>query len=120
MSYWEYARHYLFGEDTYSHKKPADTQIDTRNQVFRNWLYSSEDWSDSDYRLFQLLYSTKRGKQWIDSYYDERVDDEYRNRYDIRGYGHDPRKWRSSDNSPIVLGYTSLNFVSDNVKRLYK
>lgn len=87
-----------------------------KQQSFSQWLYDVEHWSDEDWNKFYTLYSFPGTRNYIDYLYDKRADEEYLNRYGMsRSDVHDPRKLRSTRS---MVG--SINFVSDNVRRLYR
>lgn len=84
---------------------------------FSEWLYGEYD--EEKLKHFEMLYSTPL-HYYMDYLLDRRADEEYLNRYgmdypDI----HDPRKL-SQTGAFTELAHVGLNFVSDNVKRLYR
>lgn len=89
------------------------------DNFFSRWLYE-DNWSEEKLQTFEKLYATRFGKMYIDYLLDRRTDSEYLNRYGL-SYSdiHDPRKLRQVGSASRLYGY-GLNFVSDNVKRLYK
>lgn len=84
---------------------------------FTEWLYG--DYNQEKLTQFELLYHVPIVKQFMDYKLDVRADEEYMNRYQL-GYEdiHDPRKLKQTSSGSALIG-SSLNFVSDNVKRLY-
>lgn len=79
-----------------------------------DWLYN--DWSQEKYDQFVALYQIPGVHQYFDYLLDQRADAEYmdRNQLDWSDI-HDPRKLRQTNSLGSVY-----NFVSSNIKRLYK
>lgn len=68
---------------------------------------------------FEFLHNLPLVGDYMDYLLDRRADEEYMERYGL-SYDdiHDPRKLRQTASGSRFIGGT-LNFVSDNVKRLY-
>lgn len=79
-----------------------------------DWLYS--DWSKEKYDTFTALYQIYGVRQYFDFLLDQRKDQEYMaaNQLDWSDV-HDPRKLSQTSSLGSVY-----NFVSSNIKRLYK
>lgn len=83
-------------------------------QAFTDWLYGPYD--RTKYSQFAALYAVPGIHQYMDYLLDQRRTSEYMNRHQL-SYSdiHDPRKLYSTQS----IG-SMVNFVSSNVKRLYK
>lgn len=93
------------------------------DETAQSWLYDKTDngtWDADDQYAFDLLYGTKYGKQYLDYMLDKRNRKDYMKNTGL-DYGdtNDPRKWPGAGSNGQMFGAT-LNYVSDNVKRLYK
>lgn len=89
------------------------------DNAFSEWLYD-DNWSKTKLQMYELIDSTRIGHAYMDYLLSRRSDEEYLDRYgmdypDI----HDPRKL-SQTGAFSELAHVGLNFVSDNVKRLYR
>lgn len=84
---------------------------------FSEWLYG--DYDKEKLRHFEMLYATPL-HYYMDYLLDRRSDEEYLNRYGMDYTDiHDPRKLKQVSSAAHALGFT-MNFVSDNVTRLYR
>lgn len=85
----------------------------------KDWLYE-DNWSKEKLDEYHLLNSFPIVNDYMDYLLDSRSTDEYLSRYQM-DYSdiHDPRKLRSTS-SGTRLVRSGINFVSSNVKRLYR
>lgn len=90
----------------------------TGNNELARWVYTAE-WNDENLLKFEVLYSVQPTRGYLDYLLDRREDAEYLARYGITpGNIRDPRKLRQTSSGSNMIRY-GLNFVSDNIKRLY-
>lgn len=84
------------------------------------WLYGEYD--KDKLETFQTLYHIGPVRDYFDYLLDKRADQEYmsRNQLDYSDI-HDPRKLKSTrSNIDGVIASRGFNFVSGNIKRLYR
>lgn len=89
-------------------------------EMHKNWLYGP--WNENKLKMFEFQQSGII--PLIDKYnnylLDLRADHEYMDRYGMTYEDiHDPRKLRQTSSGSALIG-SSINFVSDNVRRLYR
>lgn len=88
------------------------------NNVVSDWLYG--EWNEEKLRTFEKLYAIRPVKIYFDYLLDRRADREYLDRYGLDYTSvHDPRKLRQVGSASTMYGY-GMNFVSDNVRKLYR
>lgn len=88
------------------------------NNFFSEWLYG--EYNEQKLRQFELLHNVPVISNYMDYLLDRRADQEYLDRYGMDYTDiHDPRKL-SQVSSGSNLVRSGLNFVSDNVKNLYR
>lgn len=95
-----------------------DEDVTLEENVFSEWLYG--DYDETKLRQFALLHNVPGLSNYMDYLLDIRADQEYMERYGL-DYSdiHDPRKLRSTESfGRFAVG--GLNFISDNVKKLYR
>lgn len=80
----------------------------------------SGSWNKDDQYIFDMLYGTQTFRKYFDYKLDMRTRKDYMKNTGL-DYGdtNDPRKWPGAGSKGQLFGDV-LNFVSDNVKRLYK
>lgn len=84
---------------------------------FAEWLYGEYD--EGKLSQFEFLYALPGVRDYFDYLLDVRADREYLNRNGLDYTDiHDPRKLRESSSGARMYGHT-INFVSDNIKKLY-
>lgn len=84
---------------------------------FSEWLYG--DYNEEKLIQFELLHNLPVVGDYMDYLLDRRADEEYMHRYGLDYTDiHDPRKLRQTSSGARFIG-SGLNFVSDNVKKLY-
>lgn len=109
---------YVFGGFYQAYKEKLEGSTLDDNFISR-WLYE-DNWTEEKLSTFEKLYGTKLGKMYFDYLLDRRADNEYLKRYGLTYSDiHDPRKLRQVGSASHMYGY-AMNFVSDNVKRLYR
>lgn len=82
------------------------------------WLYG--EWSEEKLKHYEFLNNVPIVKDWMNYKLDLRADAEYMARYGL-DYSdiHDPRKLRQTSSGTALIG-SSIRFISDNFKRLYR
>lgn len=94
-----------------------DTTLRDDNS-FAEWLYGEYD--SEKQQQFMFLYQLPVIHQYFDYLLDLRAQKEYMNRYQVDWKDvHDPRKLPATSSGSSFM-HAGLNFVSDNVKRLYR
>lgn len=83
-----------------------------------DFLYG--EWNEEKLRQYEIMARVPVLNDYMDYLLDRRADEEYLRRYGM-DYSdiHDPRKLKQSSSGTHLVG-SSLNFVSSNVKRLYR
>lgn len=96
----------------------VDSSVTLENNAFSEWLYG--DYDEQKFKTVSLLLHTPGVSNYVNYLLDYRQDTEYMRRYQL-DYSdiHDPRKLRTSSTYGALAAAT-FNFVSDNVKRLYR
>lgn len=95
-----------------------DDSVNLEENFFSEWLYG--EWDEEKLKQFAILYHIPGIRDYIDYLLDIRSDQEYMDRYGLTpGDVHDPRKLRSTDSFGRFVTH-SLEWVSDNVRFLYK
>lgn len=108
------ARYYPHGnnrsDDYYKDKNLEENGV-------ADWLYA-DDWDEAKVKEFERRYAIPGYKEYLDYLLDLRADQEYLDRYGM-DYSdvHDPRKLRQVSSAARLYQW-SVNFVSDNIKRL--
>lgn len=89
------------------------------DNAFSEWLYE-DNWSETKLRQYELLDAVPIIHQYMDYLLSRRSDQEYLDRYGM-DYSdiHDPRKLRQSSAASTLIS-SGVNFVSDNISRLYR
>lgn len=116
----------------YSRDRPSLSDDDNRSLVdrytpettlrddnsFAEWLYG--DYDEEKLQQFNFYYQLPVVRQYFDYLLDLRADKEYMSRYGLDWTDvHDPRKLRSTSSGSAFIR-SGFNFVSSNVKRLYR
>lgn len=115
---WNDLKPYLTGAfGTVANWNKFKHDIAQLDKQFTEWLYGPVD--QNKLTQLELLYKTPLGP-YMDYKLDLRKDSEYLARYGMTlSDVHDFRKLHQFDSGAAVLGGT-LNFVSDNINRLYR
>lgn len=115
------ARYYPHSAPGSKNYKPDPIQDPDKNG-WAEWLYSAAEgqWTQEDQDRFDMYYAMEPFKSYFDWVLDKQIREKVFNLYGI-DYSdiHDPRNVIGAGNSGRAL-HNSLNFVSDNVRRLYK
>lgn len=116
------ARYYPNGSNRPKNKDDHqlfDNSATLEDNGISEWLYA-DDWNQAKLEEFERRYAIPGFRQYLDYLLDRRADSEYLNRYGM-DYSdiHDPRKLRETNSAAHLYG-SVYNFVSDNVKRLYR
>lgn len=86
---------------------------------FSEWLYE-DNWNETKLQQYELLNSIPIVSNYMDYLLSRRSDQEYLDRYGMDYTDiHDPRKLSQTSSASDVIR-SGLNFVSDNIKRLYR
>lgn len=101
-----------------SDKNKDPSNWSTNDNPLTDWLYG--DWDETKYQQFLALHLVPVLSDYLDLMLDYRADQEYLNRYGL-SYAdiHDPRKLRTSGSFGRFVS-SGMNFVSSNVKDLYR
>lgn len=83
-----------------------------------DWLYGP--WNEEKYKQYVALTLVPIFNDYMDTLLDLRADKEYLNRYGMSYTDiHDPRKLRTGASGSKFVS-SGMNFVSDNIKKLYR
>lgn len=111
-----YAPEIIETVDWYVH--PNEGEFSFENNGMSDWLYG--EWNEDKLKKFEMMNNVPVLSNYMSYLLDRRADLEYLNRYGM-DYSdiHDPRKLRQTSSGSSFVG-SAVNYISDNVKKLYR